>query len=121
MKLLVVVAEGREVEPMKRLLAQAGIKDYLISRCCWKLDGKPSMKEIRALKPALDEVVSSRYDGCEFDYIIAAGETAARMVLDTSTVNINKLRGRDFEYAYGVKKAGKKAKADSDNNSDSGV
>jgi len=106
MKLLVVVADSTEVEPMRRLLAKAGIRDYQLAQCCHKVEGKPTMKEIRMLKPPMDDTVKTG----DYDYIMAAGETAARLVLDTSAVNISRLRGRDFEYVEGVKHAGKKAK-----------
>ena len=108
MKLLVVVADSKEVAPMKRLLAKSGL---IFEGVVWTIqaegfEGKPAMKVLRALKVELDEQIK-QYG--PFDVILAPGETAARLVLDTSSVNINKLRGRDFEYAYGVKKPGKKA------------
>ena len=108
MKVLAVVADKREYEVIRRLLAQAGYRDSQV----WLVNGegfksKPSMKQLRELKPVLDKYVD---EFGPFDYIIAAGETASRLVLDESNVNINKLRGRDFEYAYGVKTPGKKAK-----------
>jgi len=118
MKLLVVVADVSEVALMKRLLAQAGMRDATV----WMVNGKgfaskPSMKQLRELKIVFDAYIRAH---TPFDYVMACGETAARLVLDTSSVNINKLRGRDFEYAYGVKKPGKKTKADTDPAGDSG-
>ena len=107
MKLLVVVADSKEVAPMKRLLAKAGLQGDIVRVFTGDVpEGKPAMKTLRAMKESLDRCVEE----CKYDYIIAAGETAARWVLDTSSVNINKLRGRDFEYAYGVKQVGKKGK-----------
>src|SRR5690349_24783784 len=105
--LLVVVAEEKEVGPMKRLLDKE-VYDY--DNLVWVVsgkgfEGKPSMKVLRALKVELDHRIEKHGP---FDCILAAGETAARLVLDTSSANINKLRGRDFEYEYGVKKPGKK-------------
>ena len=105
MKLLVVIADQSELQPMKRLLAKAGIQGYgiyLVNGEGFK--SKPSMKQLRELKLVLDRHLEVHH----FDRIIAVGETAARMVLDTATASINKLRGRDFEYAYGVKTPGKK-------------
>lgn len=107
MNILVVVAEQSEVMPMKRLLARAGIHDADIAHFTRKLEAKPSMKDLREVKVnAFDFTVKEK----PYDYIVAAGETAARLVLDTSAANITKLRGRDFEYVYGVKKPGKKSK-----------
>lgn len=105
MKLLVVVADQSELQPMKRLLAKAGIQGYgiyLVNGEGFK--SKPSMKQLRELKPILDQHLEVHH----FDKIIAVGETAARLVLDTPVASINKLRGRDFEYTYGVKTPGKK-------------
>lgn len=106
MRILVVVAQESEVAPMKRLLARAGVQadvwDVLTVFYEQNPDAKPPMKYIREVKLKFDSYVKG------YDVLVAAGETAARLVLDTSTVNINKLRGRDFEYAYGVKTPGKK-------------
>ena len=106
MKLLVVVADKTELAPMKRLLAQAGVQAAI-----WMVHGegfesKPSMKQIRELKPVLDGYLKQY----QFTHIFAAGETASRLVLDTSAVNINKLRGRSFEYNFGTKEKASKAK-----------
>ena len=114
MRVLVLVAQESEVAPMKRLLAKAGMQadvwDVLTFFFKQHPDEKPPMKYLREVKLELDNAVKEY----EYDTIIAAGETAARLVLDTSTVNINKLRGRDFEYAYGVKTPGKKKACESE-------
>jgi len=93
---------------MKRLLAQAQVEaqvTYLLKK---PATSKPSIKELRTIKPLFDAMLERD----SFDYVIAAGETAARLVLDTSSVNISKLRGRDIEYVVGVKTA-KRAKGTS--------
>jgi hypothetical protein len=59
------------------------------------------MKDLRKLKDQLDKEVVG------YDYVFAVGQTAARLALDTSNININKMRGRDFEYKTGVAKRGK--------------
>src|SRR5690349_20486824 len=111
MKLLGVVADSTKVAPMKRLLAQAGVQGSIWMVNGEGFDSKPSIKQLRQLMPVLDSDLE-RFG--PFDYIMAAGETAARLVLDTSAVNINKLRGRDFDYAYGVRTTkAKDKKADS--------
>ena len=117
MRLLVVVTDQSELQPMKRLLAKAGMQAEV-----WLVNGegfesKPSMKELRELKVWLDRYLATH----SFDTIIAAGETAARLVLDKSTASITKLRGRDFDYAYGVKEAKKTKRTKGDNNSGSEV
>jgi hypothetical protein len=100
MRVLVVVAQHAEISPIKRLLASAGYNGASVYAIFDEAEDKPKMVELRKRKLAgFDEYVRAG----EYDYIIAAGETAARLVLDTSTVNINKLRGRDFDYAYGVR------------------
>ena len=106
MKILVVVADSSEVATMKRLLAQAGMQGDVLAYATEKLVCKPSMKQVRSAKLWLDQNIEAG----NYDVIIAAGETAARWVLDTSSVNINKLRGRDFEYQMGVKTPKKKVK-----------
>lgn len=98
MNILVVVGNESEVQPMKRLLKAAGVQAQVYG-AFEKLEGKPTMKEIRAVKPQLDVYNNVN----EYDYIVAAGETAARLVLDKATVNIARLRGRDFEYVTGTK------------------
>lgn len=108
MKLLAVVANSAEVPAMRRLLVQAGYQNNSV----WVVndvgfEGKPSMKQLRELKLVLDKCLE---EFGPFDYIVAAGDTAARLVLDTANVNINKLRGRDFKYTCGVKALGKKKK-----------
>jgi len=108
MRLLVVVAEVAELAPMKNLLVRAGIKDYKLCFLFDNIDCKPSMKELRQVKEHRFDHIAK--DG--FDYILAAGETAARLVLDTSSVNINKMRGRDYEFKLGVKDIKKKTKSD---------
>jgi uracil-DNA glycosylase len=99
--------------PMKRLLAKAGLQADVWALYKQNLEHKPSMKELREIKLDFDKRLELVMP---YDYVIAAGETASRLVLDTSSVNINKLRGRDFEYAYGTKspKNAKNAKAKSD-------
>jgi predicted transcriptional regulator len=105
MKVLVVTESLRDEKPMFDLLRKAGIKESCVTHILEEVPkSKPSMKSLREFKPTLDGYTSKE----DFDYIIASGETAARLVLDKSVVNINKIRGRDFEYAYGVK--AKKAK-----------
>ena len=108
MKLLVVIADKSELDTAKRLLAKAGVQAqvWLVNSDGFK--SKPSMKQLRELKPILEEKIKQHGD---FDYVIALGETASRLVLDTSSVSINRLRGRDFDYAYGVKTPGKKKDA----------
>lgn len=114
-KLLLLVGQNSEAPSMRRLLASAGVKAEVF--CAFpSIDHKPSMKKIRECKIWLDGAEAAGYT-----HILAAGETAARLALDTSSVNINKLRGRDFEYVTGIRKTGKKAKAKSDNNGGSDV
>jgi len=103
---LVVVAEEKEKPHMQRLLKRAGLQGDVVN-VLTKVTKKPSMKDLRALKLAFDATVSP------YDYVIAAGEAASRLVLDTSSVNITKLRGREMEYAYGVKEKTKAKSKDS--------
>ena len=107
MNLLVVVADKTQVPVMQRILSKAGVQADVAHVYQERQRYKPPMKELRQFKPELDK----RIRDMGYDFVLAAGETAARLVLDTSAVNINKLRGRDFEYSEGVKKPGKK-KAD---------
>jgi uracil-DNA glycosylase len=93
---------------MQRLLKRAGLQGDVVN-VLTKVTKKPSMKDLRALKPTLDAHVRNH----TYDYVIAAGETASRLVLDTSSVNITRLRGREFEYAYGVKDKQKRSSKDS--------
>jgi len=111
MKILVVVASEEERVPMMNLLARAGIKDYRLTHLFInEIESKPSMKVLRQVKEQeFDHITAG------FDYILAAGETAARLVLDTSSVNINKMRGRDYEFKFGVKDVKKKSKEQNTN------
>jgi hypothetical protein len=108
---LVVVAEEKEKPLMQRLLKRAGLQGdvFVIEK---KFTSKPAMKKLREYKPVLDKHVLGGYDATasQYAYVIAAGETASRLVLDTSSVNITKLRGREFDYAFGTKALNKKAK-----------
>jgi len=106
MNILIVVASTEEEASMRRLITRATMPGYqfMLFSLYPALASKPTMKALRELKPKLDEVIKQH----KFDYIIAAGETAARLALDTSAVNISKLRGRDFEYEFGIKKPSKK-------------
>ena len=114
MKVLVVVAQESERASMQRLLKRAGLQGdvFVIEK---KFTSKPAMKKLREYKPVLDKHVLGGYDATasQYDYVIAAGETASRLVLDTSSVNITRLRGREFEYAYGVKDKQKRSSKDS--------
>ena len=111
MRLLVVVAEESELAPMRNLLARADIKDYELAYLFNEIESKPSMKFLRKVKEQEFDYIA----GAGFDYIFAAGETAARLVLDTSSVNINKMRGRDYEFKFGVKDIKKKSKEQNTN------
>jgi len=112
MKILVVVASEEERVPMMNLLARAGIKDYRLTHLFInEIESKPSMKFLRKVKEQEFDYIA----GAGFDYIFAAGETAARLVLDTSSVNINKMRGRDYEFKFGVKDIKKKSKEQNTN------
>ncbi len=105
MRVLVLVGQENERDPMKRLLKLAGITDFLFACCFESCDSKPSIKDIRVAR----HLFKSAIEIYRPDKIVAVGETAARMALDTSAVNINKLRGRDFEYVKETRKPGKKA------------
>jgi len=110
-KVLVVVAQESERASMQRLLKRAGLQGdvFVIEK---KFTSKPAMKKLREYKPVLDKHVLGGYDATasQYDYVIAAGETASRLVLDTSSVNITKLRGREFEYKFGTKERSTQAK-----------
>jgi uracil-DNA glycosylase len=97
MKVLVKVECVEDIKLMERLLCAAGINGKVSAIFDNRPKSKPPMKELRKLKYHTDE--QSR----DYDYIIASGETAARLVLDKSVVNISRVRGRDFEYEMGVK------------------
>jgi hypothetical protein len=106
MKVLVIVESLRDEKPMFDLLRKAGIKYACVTHILEEVPkSKPSMKSLREFKPTVDNYAK------DFDYVIASGDTAARIVLDTSIVNLNRMRGRNYEYKMGVKQVGKKKNA----------
>lgn len=94
MNVLVIVESQIDISPMKLLLRKAGIEGTVTPVFEHKPTHKPTIKELRGLrsKRVWDQVEKL------YDYVIASGETAARFILNTSIVNINKLRGRNFEF-----------------------
>jgi hypothetical protein len=104
MKVLILVATEAEAHAMSQLARKAGLDDYAATELYQQADTKPTMKQLREKKLLLDHFLEKE----PFDYVITAGETAARMALDMPVVNINKLRGRDFEYKSGTRITNKK-------------
>ncbi len=93
MRVLVVVESVADVDPMRVLLGKANIEASVFPVTSIRPAHKPTIKWLREQRQSYGFM-----GGHTYDYIIASGETAARFVLNTSIVNLNRLRGRDFEY-----------------------